>query len=397
MQTKPDDIDVILPYGEALRAFLEQPFITKADLKAILRSRGVFVGQSEKADTIPILVCSLLSPREFDRLRELQTSREDNPKRNSRFLDWHSDKPLIDCIPEKLNLHDLIKDDFVNYSVLGSPTFVVIGNSGSHVRLDFEIERRDLSKSWCISKQKFKGSIELQRVEGQVVKFLITHTAQETKALSQRVTKQLTSHFRTQRFMPSAGGILQILFGDFTNAERAQFFASLTGDLKHDWFKFDKITDYNIRPDPGSTPPRELQLFMKGVNELKVKGNKLQEHLFIKNKQYHPHLLFLGMEARFKFAVDNARGLCAVSYDFTGFEPKDPSECEFEINISQLSIESERGHANKPGIKERLLGAIDTYMHSQYKRITAKESSLPQTEKAEIGISPGLVQQSLPI
>src|SRR6266545_2351863 len=105
MQTQPDNIDVILPYGEALRPFLEQPFITKADLKDTLRSRGVFVGRYEKCDTIPILVSCLISPREFDCLRERQTSREDNPKRNSRFLIWHSQKALIQCIPETLNLN----------------------------------------------------------------------------------------------------------------------------------------------------------------------------------------------------------------------------------------------------------------------------------------------------
>lgn len=394
MQTKPDDIDVVLPYGEALRPFLEQPFLTKADLKATLRSRGVFVFRSEKPDTIPILVSCLLSPQEFDRLRDRLTTKEDNPKRRSRFLDWDSDQPLIECIPDTLNLNELIQNDFVNYEVIGAPTFAAVGNKGTLVRLDFEIERRDLSKSWCLSKQRFRGSIELQRVGRRVVKLLITHTAQETKALTQKVTKQLTTHFRTQRLMPSEGGISQILFGDFTNAARAQFFASLTGDIKHDWFEFDKITDVDMCPDPGSTLPRELQLFMKGVDELKVKGKKLQEHLFIKNKRYHPHLLFSSMEARFKFEFENARGICAVSYEFSEFDRDNPSNCEFEINISQLVIDPECAHGNKLHVKEQLLGAIDTFTHSQYKKITSQQE--PPSD-LQTGESAGVMQQSLAI
>ena len=86
MQKAPDDIDVLLPFGEALRGFLEQPFIAPADLRHTLRSRGVFLSRSEKRDTIPTLVCLLLCPREFDELRECQSSREDNPKQITRTL-----------------------------------------------------------------------------------------------------------------------------------------------------------------------------------------------------------------------------------------------------------------------------------------------------------------------
>jgi len=393
MQTKPNDIDVVLPYGEALRPFLEQTFLSKADLKAILRSRGVFVCRSEKADTIPILVSSLLSPREFDSLRDRQTSKEDNPKRNSRFLDWNSTKSLIECIPEDLKLNELIKNEFVNYKVIGSPTFAAMGRRADHVRLDFEIERHDLSKSWCLSKQKFRASIELKRVEANVVKLLITHTAQETKALTQKITKQLTTHFRAQRLMPPEGGVSQILSGDFTNLERAEFFASLTDTIKHDWFEFEKITDVDVCLDPATTPPRELQLFMRGVDELKVRG-KLQEHPFIKNKQYHTHLFFSGMEVRFRFAFEKSRGVCSVSYEFSEFDRGHPSNCEFELNISQLAIDLESPLRNKLYVKEQLLSEIDTFAHSQYKRITSRQELPPVVSTGE---SDGVLQQRLAI
>ena len=124
MQNVPDNIDLLLPCGEALRGFMEQPFISATDLKKTLRGRGIFLNRNEKADTIPVLVCCLLSPREFDELRECQATREDNPKTMTRTLLWNSKRPLLEAIPADLDLAALIVGDYVNYQVVGAPAFV---------------------------------------------------------------------------------------------------------------------------------------------------------------------------------------------------------------------------------------------------------------------------------
>ena len=81
MNKQPLTINQMLPHGEMLRGFLEQPFLQKSDLKDVLRSHGVFTCNTEKSDSIPILMMTNLSPSEFDLLREAQSSREDNPKK----------------------------------------------------------------------------------------------------------------------------------------------------------------------------------------------------------------------------------------------------------------------------------------------------------------------------
>ena len=142
MQKAPDDIDLLLPFGEALRGFLEQPFIAPADLKHTLRSRGVFLARNEKRDTIPVLVCVLLCPREFDELRECQSSREDNPKTITRALPWNSRKSLLEAIPVDFKLADLIAGDFTNYKIIGTPAFVPVANNRNNICCEFRIERR---------------------------------------------------------------------------------------------------------------------------------------------------------------------------------------------------------------------------------------------------------------
>ena len=46
----------LLPYGDALRDFLNNQGITKSDLRSILRRRGVFTVSDEKSEQVPILV-----------------------------------------------------------------------------------------------------------------------------------------------------------------------------------------------------------------------------------------------------------------------------------------------------------------------------------------------------
>src|ERR1051325_9295225 len=161
MQTIPQNIDLLLPYGEALRGFMEQPFIATSDLKQALRTRGVFLGCDEKRDTVPVLACCLLSPSEFDVLRERQELREDNPKTMTRTLLWSSSRTLLEAIPD-LNLGELLFGDTANYKVLGSPKFVPIANDPNNVCCEFEIERDDLSKSWAATRSTFKGKLRLE-------------------------------------------------------------------------------------------------------------------------------------------------------------------------------------------------------------------------------------------
>lgn len=370
MQTNPEDIDIILPFGELLRGFLEQPLIGKADLRMVLRARGVFVGRGEKCDTIPLLISSLLSPAEFDILRERLATREDSPKTINQYFTWLSDRPLLESIPDTLNIAELIKDDFVNYKVLGSPTFVPIGAAGDQIRVDFDIERRDLSKSWFASTNKFTGSIELARImEGSTVKLVMTHTADETKQLAQRITHRLTNHFRESAVIPSEGGILRILFGDFTNAERVLFFLNLTADIHEDQFTFQEIVDFAVCPAQDGQFPAELKWMEKNVRELNLKGKELQDNLFVKNKKYHDSLLFFRMEARFAFTSHAATGVCGITFEFADFNPDNPLKCEFETTISHLTLAADFAHLSKAKTKEELLRLIDPFTHKQYERI----------------------------
>jgi hypothetical protein len=291
-------------------------------------------------------------------------------------------------------LNALIKDQYVNYSVVGAPTFVAVGDPARHIRMEFTIERHDMSKSWCTSRETFMGSVELERVDDVTVKVTMKHTAAETKSLGQSVRQSLVKHFRDTARMAREGGITEVLFKSFTNESRVQFFLDLTVTIAHEDLKFLKVTDANISPEPGVEMAKELRLLMQGLDELRIKGKNLQHHPLIKKKRYHSKLLFSKMQTRLKFKLGDIQGECVVSYEFTEFDLDVQSADEFEIDIPQISLNSDGRLVNKRDLKERLLRVIDLLAHRQFKRMMELRSQ-PASPSAPSVI--GMAQANLPL
>ena len=77
MENINDNINRFLPYGESLRAILDHPSIKVTERKQLLRMKGVFVNNSDENSTFPILTTSLLSPVEFEFLKEKLQAKEE--------------------------------------------------------------------------------------------------------------------------------------------------------------------------------------------------------------------------------------------------------------------------------------------------------------------------------
>lgn len=80
MNTTHKDIDKIIPYGDSLKGFINQRYISQSDLAKILRERGIFVLNQDKDYLVPVMQHLLLSPAEFDKVRYSFAEKEDNEK-----------------------------------------------------------------------------------------------------------------------------------------------------------------------------------------------------------------------------------------------------------------------------------------------------------------------------
>ena len=394
MQNIPDNIELLLPCGEALRGFMEQPFISPTDLKRTLRGRGIFLSRNEKEDTIPVLVCCLLSPREFDDLRECQATREDNLKTMTRTILWNARRSLLEAIPTGLDLGTLIVGDYVNYKVVGAPAFVPVGNNPDNICCQFEVERTDLARNWASTKSNFNGKLQIEKsADGGAITFTLTHTAGETKELSSKLVKHLTEHFKAAGDVERDCEIETILFSSFDNEKRVGFFLSLTRGLKVAGFESCGTTEFEVSPDEETTLPPRLQWMGDGVDDQKFNGRALENTFFIKEKQYHKFLLLHGMEAKFKFECPIARGNCTVVFEFPDFGTKRDTGTEFEVNVSGLALERGLAEVNRTEVKEALLRRINEFKLTQFEkyRLRATDASVAAAPAA----APGQVQLDL--
>ena len=118
MKDKPKDIQYVLPYGESIRGFANQQFIPKTEVTKLLRERGIFVFNNDKSYTVPILQRLLLSPREFDLLRDAYNSREDNFKTISREIVWTDSVTLSEQNNLPIDLDNFIRHSYQHVNCL---------------------------------------------------------------------------------------------------------------------------------------------------------------------------------------------------------------------------------------------------------------------------------------
>lgn len=369
MNKEPEDIDQILPYGELLRGFMEQSFVGKSDLKNVLRNRGIFTRNIEKHDTIPILSSTILSPSEFDYLRECQNLKEDNPKVITQTIEWQSENTLFDSVPEKFDVSSILDLEFSNFRVVGSPNFVPVDGDPNCIRMDFSVEREDMSKNWAANKSIFPGSLELKRIEeGSNVKLVVTHTANETKYVASKVSTKLVNHFKDKGHIDSSKSIEKILFSRFSNSSRIEYLLSLTENCSSNVFDFVDIVDIEFSPDTKNPLPEGIDWMEQKIEDLKLNGKALHQTFFFSDKSYHDFLHLYKVDSKFKFDVQGLTGQCVMSIGFPDYGREKELDAEMEVNIRTMSFNIPPRSISKSAIKQILLKEIENQKIANFKQ-----------------------------
>lgn len=372
MNKEPQDIDQILPFGEMLRSFMEQSFISKNDLKELLRSKGIFISSSEKQDSIPILMRTILSPGEFDQLKESQNSKEDNPKIITQSIEWQSNDTLIESLPDRFDLNSILELDFSNFKVVGSPNFISINDDPNHIKIDFEVERDDLSKSWASTKTVFPGSLELKRViQNKEVKLVVTHTANETKYVANKTSSNLISHFKKKGFIDEKMELSKILYNSFTNAKRIDYFLDMSKNFKSSLLKFKDLIDIEFSPDKVNTLPDGMQWMEKRIDDLKMNGQSLHKTLFVKEKRYHSFIELYRVDASFTFDYKGITGNCTISLNFPDYGKSKDVNSELEINVKSIVTDTILKDFSRSELKKILLKEFENLKLENYKKHAA--------------------------
>ncbi|MBD1916871.1 MULTISPECIES: hypothetical protein [Cyanophyceae] len=368
MNKNPESIDKMLPHGEMLRTFMEQSFVGKGDLKNLLRNRGVFTFEAEKKDTIPILSLTLLSPGEFDYLRECQNTKEDNPKVITRTVRWESEDNIFSSCPGNFNVSAHLNLEFSNYQVVGDPILCPVDSDPEHVKMDFDIERKDLSKSWATDKSTFPGSVEFKKLDNDEIKLTITYTSSETKQVASKLAENLVKEFKSKGHINSSTDVEKILFSSFTNPNRISYLLSLMRNCDSSMLEFIDVVDVGFSPEPGTNFPEKIDWMESKIEDLKLNGKELHDTFFLKDPKYHDCIHLYGIYAKFKFFVRGTSGKCVMSASFPDYERTKNLRSEMEIDIRSLSFDDPpRGGGSRVDIKQLLLRAMEEQKIKQFR------------------------------
>jgi len=355
MEKIADNINRFLPFGESLRAILQHSSIKDRERRQLLRMKGVFVNNTDEDSTFPILLTSLLSPFEFEFLKERLQAKEDREKTLTRTLNWESEKTLISAIPDNFNVQEVIKTNFPKYSVVGNPNFKMIESNPNKIVLDFKCETTNYSKPWFRGKNEFNGQVTFEKIEttDNKVQLQIIHTSPETTEIAEKVSKSIEKHFKAKNYMNPKKEIQRILFKDFTNEERIKFFLSMTKGNRI--FDFTKATFLDIGPDPNENLPEDIEwLELSKVRELNINGEILHNIPFLKEKTLHKFMELAEMEIIYDFSLPSVEGNCKIRFGFNNYFKKRIGNIELVVDIIKINTKDEYAHIPQSSIKRQL-------------------------------------------
>lgn len=365
------NIDSILPQGEALRTYLAQPYIGSGDIKSVLRSRGVFVNSQEKEQTIPALTLSLIRPSEFSRLQLAYTTKEDNPKITTQTIRWQGHETLLESVPDSIDVNKLLDLDFKNFKVLGTPDFYPVNKDPDVIRMDYLLERVDRSKSWADSHKTFKGSVEIKKNKSKDELIIIsTHTAPETRTTNKVMSKHLVSHFKSVKQIDESETVTSIRFCDFTNENRFQYLLGLTQHSSLVAISFVEVVDIGIAPDPDNILPADLEWMKEKIRNLDMKGFNLENSDFLSNSSYRPSLFLHRLDAKFRFSTSGLDGSCVISLGFPEFSNGQNKDSEIELRIKQIAFDSSGKSIDRNDAKETILKELESEKIETFKTLS---------------------------
>ena len=362
----------VLPYGDHLRDFLSQPGITKADIKAILRRRGVFCSDDDKVNTVPILIKTGISPYELEELIDKVKEKEDNPKVHTQSIPWAGgDKYLLDAIPSELNIQDIIDQPFSNYRVLGAPNFKAVDGNQNHVEMEFKIERYDLTKSWDKNTSQFSGKITLRKGDDNLdVSMSLNHTSQETKLVADKVSRSIVKSMKSEGFVSKDAEVRRIRFNDFSNSNRVAFLQDLSQKQLSDALYFKDTKDIGFRPDKKTELPGDISWMEDKIKNMVLQGNDIHTTFFVKDKTYHQFLEVYRIEAEYSFSQEEFSGDCRVVFDFSEFISREKNDAELLIRVASISFNNKLLSISTNKVKETLLSQLEAAklkLHEQYR------------------------------
>jgi hypothetical protein len=366
------EINKYIPFGATLQDVLNHPSLTDSKLRTLLRIRGVYLEDYKDTETYPLLLSTILSPVEFEFVKENIRSREINQKISTRPLSWHNEENLIKVVPDKIDLKAILKESGSKHKIILQTNFAPVDENPNKVRMQFKCQTNNYNSAWYRTKNEYDGEIVIEKIqENNKVYLRMIYTSPETQNIADLGVKHLVNEFKKKNYTKPDTDTERILYNSFNNEERVAFFLSLTESSNI--FDFQRTTDLNIAPDRTQELPTDVYKLMTGnVNILQIKGESLHEHYLIKEKENHKYIELAEIETLYNFSYHAAEGNCEIRCGFNGYFKKRLSNIEFSTNILNVNLKDEYKGVNKEKVKLFLLQEFEKLKIEKYDSLKNK-------------------------
>ncbi|CAD0002275.1 GapS4b family protein [Flavobacterium salmonis] len=373
------EVNKHIPFGATLQDVLNHPSLSDTKLKYLLRLRGIYLEDSKNNDTYPILLSTILSPSEFEYIKENIRGKELNQKITSRPLAWHNTEELIKIVPDKIDLNKILKDADSRQTIISQTNFAMVEGNPNKVKMQFRCQTNNYNSGWYRTKNEYEGEIIIEKVqENDKVYLRMLYTSPETLSIADLGVKHLVNDFKNKKYTKPNTEVERILYSNFTNEERMKFFLSLTDSSEI--FEFQRATDLDMAPDRTMEMPIEIAKLMTGkVNTLKINGETLHEHYLIKENENHKYIELASVEALYNFSYHAAEGSCVVQFGFNGYFKKRLSNIEFSIDVSTVNLKDEYRGASKDKVRLFLLQEFEKFKMEKYNWLKSQSISKQHT------------------
>lgn len=334
----------IIPQGDVLRQLLAKSSTSETSINSLLREKGVFLSVGDKNVSVPLLMKSIISPKDFFFLSEIQKKKEDTIKyrtisiKCSRDFEWSEIIDNIDINKLIINNHTYKP----NYSVIAQPNFYYENNLNTAL-LEYSIERENLLSDMYNSKTTHKGSIILnkRKISDNKIQLSIQHnfTTKETLEVNDILISRLKEKLKDSSIINSNNDIITIKFNNFDNVNRIQFFYSFIQDFSI-YMSFKSITDINLYFDENIESHKDIKDFLDKLDNLKLNGRELQEHILVTNKEYYPKLIFATIKLKYSFNINGIKGVTWVNIGFPDYIKSKDEFSEFQMSI-EMNLDKE--------------------------------------------------------
>lgn len=358
----------LLPVGEKLKPLLNKSNITETSMKDILAKRGVFIGESDKRISIPLLTLSILSPKEFEALQEFQKTKEDSLKiKTSKTVSLTKDN-LNTIIPLEFIESQELMDDTNNFKFDTDLSLSIV--SPNHLTLDYEIIREDITKDWASNESRFSARVEISKnINSKEITFKSEFTSTETENINYKIIKKLTNHLKDKKEIPINGSITEISSDKFTNTERFSFMLKLANDSPNGFLRFKAVKNIEIGPDKTFSMPNDGKWMEGSVRNIIInseKGQTLENIEYISNSEYHESLILRQIQAQYKFQFGAVKGVCIIEYGFPHYFRTHAKGTSFETSISKIYFSKDSKGENVKSTSRRILNEFQILYQQKF-------------------------------